>query len=269
MVSHEQMHGTCVLLDIDGTTSNTFVHMTDLSTRIGQDFPEVREALPRAYAQREAFRQRYSHFSHAQQDTIWQRSYPGTSSHSQLDIYRTFAPEVFTEKKTVEIYEWLSESANFGHAEYTDVQPMMDGLHQIGVLAVLFTLGQTKTPEGNPGWQELKVTASPRLSRMRSHITATLPEGGKGQVINESYDQQRNLFRFPMTDHLGGIATKGLVMVDDSPHNLLIAEPAIGILIDRHGKNLDWEHPNNIHVIESLEQVPALVEASITGQNIH
>lgn len=243
--------------------------MTDLSSRLGQDFPELREALPRAHAQRKAFRQQYRHLSHAQQDTIWQQSYPGTSSHSQLDICRTFAPDVFTEQKTAEVYEWLSESANFGHAEYNDVQPMIDGLQQIGALAVLFTLGQTKTLEGNPGWQELKVAASPRFSQMRSHITATLPEGGKGQVINESYDQQRDLFRFPMTDHLGDIATKDLVMIDDSRHNLQIAPPAMGILIDRQGKSLDWEHPSNIHIVESLEQVPALVEANAARRITH
>jgi hypothetical protein len=269
MANSEQLHDTSVLLDIDGTTSNTSAHMTDLSSRLVEDFPEVREALPRARAERKAFRQQHRHLSHAQQDTVWQQSYPGTSFHSQLDIYRTFAPDVFTEQKTAEIYEWLSEPANFGYAEYDDVEPMMAGLQEIGALAVLFTLGQTKTLEDHPGWQELKVAASPRFSQMRSHITATLPEGGKGQVINESYDQQRDLFRFPMTDHLGDIATKGLIMVDDSRHNLQIAQPAMGILIDRQGKSLDWEHSSNIHVVQSLEQVPALVEANAAGRNTH
>lgn len=269
MASYEQPSDTCVLLDIDGTTSNTTAHMTGLSDRLTQDFPEVREALPYIREQRRAFRKQHKQFSHTEQDAIWQQHYPGTSLHSQLDVYRTFAPDVFTEQKTAEVYEWLSESANFGHAEYDDVQPMMDGLQQIGALAVLFTLGQTKTPEGNPGWQELKVAASPRFSQMRSHITPTLPEGGKGQVINKSYDQKRDVFRFPMTDNLGDIATKSLVMVDDSRHNLQIAQPAIGILIDRRGASLSWERPGNIHVVESLEQVPTLVEANAARRITH
>lgn len=259
MSNFENVHDTVVLLDIDSTTSDTAAHMTALNDRLAEEFPEVGEVLPDIRAQRSAFRKEYGHLSFAEQDDIWQQQYPGTTSHSQLDIYRTFAPEVFTKEKTAEVHEWLSDPVNFGYAEYDDVQPMMDGLRRIGAPAILFTLGQDKTPEGAPGWQRLKIAGSPRLSGLRGHITQTLPEHGKGQVIDESYDDKTGLFRFPMPDG-AYIVARGLVMVDDSTHNLDIAEPGMGILIDRKDKKAEWDHSDNIQVVRSLEDVPALVE---------
>jgi hypothetical protein len=259
MSNFENIHDTVVLLDIDGTTSDTAAHMTALNDRLAQEFPEVGEVLPQIRSQRSAFRKEYGHLSFAEQDDIWQQQYPGTTSHSQLDIYRTFAPDVFTDEKTAQVSKWLADPQNFGYAEYEDVQPMMDGLRRIGAPAVLFTLGQDKTPEGTPGWQRLKVAGSPRLSELRGHITQTLPERGKGQVIDESYDKETGLFRFPMPDGEDIIA-RGLVMVDDSTHNLDIAEPGMGILIDRKGKKAGWDHADNIQVVQSLKDAPALIE---------
>ena len=266
MSHHEQSHTVSVLLDIDGTTSNTAAHMKGLESRLVQAFPEVSTALSHVRAERKAFRAQYSHLSHVQQDAIWQQHYPNTSYYSHLDAYQALAPEVFTKQKTAEVHGWLSEPANFGYAEYADVEPMMEGLCKIGALAALFTLGQTETSAGKPGWQTLKVASSPRFSHMRQHIAATLPEGGKGQVINESYDQERDQFRFDMTDQLGGIVTNNLVMVDDSIHNLHITQPGLGILIDRQGRHSEREYPSNIHVVQSLEEVPVLVETYVAGR---
>jgi hypothetical protein len=259
MSSFEDIHDTVVLLDIDGTTSDTAVHMAALNDRLASEFPEVGEVLPEIRAQRSAFRKQYGHLSFAEQDEIWQQQYPGTTSHSQLDIYRTFAPDVFTEEKTAEISNWLADPANFGSAEYPDVQPMMDGLRRIGAPAVLFTLGQYETPGGSPGWQQRKIAALSRLKDLSSHVTPTLPERGKGQIIDESYNEEADLFTFPMPEGQE-IVARGLVMVDDSTHNLDIAEPAMGVLVDRESKKSDWDHADNIHIVQSLVDVPALVE---------
>lgn len=259
MSNCENIHDTVVLLDIDGTTSDTATHMADLNTRLADEFPEIGEVLPKIRAERSAFRKEYGHLSFAEQDDVWQQKYPGTTSHSQLDIYRTFAPEVFTEEKTAQVSEWLANPENFGSAEYDDVQPMIDGLRRIGAPAVLFTLGQYETSSGSPGWQQRKIAALSRLKDLPRHITPTLPERGKGQVIDESYDKEADLFTFPMPNG-ENLITRGLVMVDDSTHNVEISKPGMGILIDRKGKKADWDHPDNIQVVQSLEAVPALVE---------
>lgn len=259
MSNPENIHDTVVLLDIDGTTSDTAAHMSGLNDRLAAEFPEIGEVLPNIRAERSAFRKEYGHLSFAEQDDIWQQQYPGTTSHSQLDIYKTFAPEVFTKEKTEQVYEWLSDPKNFGYSEYDDVEPMMDGLRRIGATAILFTLGQDKTPQGEAGWQQLKIAGSPRLRELRGHITQTLPEGGKGQVIDESYNEETGLYTFPMPDG-EDLVTRGIVMVDDSTHNLNIAEPGLGILIDRKGKKTEWQHTDNVQVVQSLEHVPALVE---------
>lgn len=257
--SFENIHDTVVLLDIDGTTSDTAAHMAALNDRLTQEFPEIGKVLPQIRSQRSAFRKEYGHLSFVEQEDIWQQQHPYTTSHSQLDIYRTFAPDVFTDEITTRVGEWLTEPENFGYAEYADVEHMMDGLRRIGAPAVLFTLGQDKTLEGKPGWQQLKIAGSPRLSELRSHITHTLPKHGKGQVIDESYNEQTGLFTFPMNEG-EDIVTRGLVMVDDSTHNLHIESPGMGVLIDRKGKKAEWDHSDNVQVVHSLEEVPALVE---------
>jgi len=261
MANREQVQDTCVLLDIDGTMSDTRAHMQALNERLAEAFPVVGDALPRIRAQRHAFREQYGHLAHDEQDTIWQHHHPDTSLHSQLDVYRSLAPDVFTEEKTAEVYRWLSHPVNFGYAEYEDVQPMIDGLRPLGVAKALFTLGQRTTVDGAPGWQQLKIAASPRLSQFYSHIADSLPGGGKGEIINRSYDAHTDTFRFPMTDKLGSIATKGIVLVDDSEHNMQIAQPGLGILVDRSGKHIAKEYPSNIHIVRSLIEVPDLVGA--------
>jgi FMN phosphatase YigB (HAD superfamily) len=250
------------LLDIDGTTSDTATHMSGLNERLATAFPAIGAALDGIKQQRQAFRNEHGHLSFAEQDALWQQRYPGTTSHSQLDIYRTFAPDVFDNETTAAVHTWLDDAENFGYAEYDDVQPMLEGLRRIGSPAVLFTLGQYETPTGEPGWQQRKIQSAPSLRDLPSHVTDTLPAGGKGETIAQAYNADQGLFHFPRTDGEAPMITRGLVMVDDSTHNLEHLPPqALGILIDRQGKKAHWKAPANVHVVDSLEEVPALVQA--------
>ncbi|HJQ09036.1 MAG TPA: hypothetical protein VJ836_06160 [Candidatus Saccharimonadales bacterium] len=256
----ESIHDAIALVDVDGTVSSTPQHMAGLNERLAADFPAIGERLEEIKAQRAAFRDSYGHLSFAEQDEIWQSLYPGTTSHSQLDIYRTFAPDIFDTQTTAEVKEWLSDPENFGYAEYDDVRPMFEGLRRIGSPAVLFTLGQYETSDGEPGWQQLKIKSSPLLRSLPSHITETLPPEGKGTVICQAYNQKEGLFRFPLTDGGESITTRSIVMVDDSAHNMRLPGAAMGILIDRGGKKANWQAPSNVHVVRSLEEVPVLIE---------
>lgn len=56
MSNCENIHDTVVLLDIDGTTSDTAVHMSGLNERLAQEFPEIGEVLPQIRSHRSAFR---------------------------------------------------------------------------------------------------------------------------------------------------------------------------------------------------------------------
>ncbi|HSD55954.1 MAG TPA: hypothetical protein VLA92_02260 [Candidatus Saccharimonadales bacterium] len=251
---------TAVLIDVDGTTSNTAEHMAGLNERLINAFPLIAEALPAIREKRRAFRKELGHLSFSGQDKAWQQRYPGTTSHSQLDIYRTFAPDVFDDQLTNNVYEWLQDTRNFGHAEYDDTAPMLAGLQQLGALPVIFTLGQKHVDRaGRPGWQRLKIDSAPNLRSLHTRIEETLPEGGKGAIIAQSYDETLGTFLFPLDDTDGVVSSEHLVMVDDSIDNLDLPPQALGVLVDRTGKYSEQELVTNIEVVTSLREVPAIV----------
>lgn len=255
MSSFESMPGAMALVDVDGTTSNTAQHMLGLNERLVAEFPQIGGAMPDILARRQAFRDEHAGLSFAEQDKIWQRRYPGTTSHSQLDIYRSLAPDVFDPRTTAAVKEWLRDPANFGSAEYPDTPALFQGLRKIGAPVVIFTLGD---PEF---WQPAKLDSAPSLRDVPRHITGTLPPGGKGEVIANTYDPDADVFRFPRTDGGEQIVARGAVMIDDSTHNVAELPPqALGVLVDRKGKHLDSSMPTNVEVVRSLYEVPALVE---------
>lgn len=258
-MNHEHLTDTLVLFDVDGTTSNTAQHMQGFNRRLAEAFPHIGEMLPTIRQKRAAFRREHGHLSFTQQDILWQRQYPGTTSHSQFDIYRTFAPEVFDDSTTAAVNEWLQEPTNFGHGEYDDVAFTMQALRRIGAMPALFTLGQHKTASGEPGWQELKLRSAPTLSVIPSHIAGALPAGGKGQVIAESYRANDNLFHFPTTDRSPSIQARNVILVDDSLDNLNLPPQAQGVYIDREQQAR--LAANSIAQIASLHELVDLVEA--------
>ena len=260
MPTSPKIHDLVALIDIDGTVSDTAAHMQGFNERLAEAFPAVGAALPGIIEQRSDFRRQYGHLSFVEQDAIWQNLYPGTTSHSQLDIYRTFAPQVFDEATTSAVVEWMADSTNFGYAEYEDVQPMLQGLTRLGAPAVLFTLGQYQTASGGAGWQQYKIRSAPSLRHLRSHIAETFPEGGKGAAIAQAYDAEAGAFRLPMTDGSEPLVAKKVILVDDSTHNLAMPDRSLGLLIDRAGRKTAWNGGPNIHVIRSLVEVPAIVE---------
>jgi FMN phosphatase YigB (HAD superfamily) len=229
--------------------------MPGLNERLIAAFPQIGEAMPSILARRQAFRDEHVSLSFAQQDEVWQQRYPGTTSHSQLDIYRSLAPETFDTTTTTAVKQWLRDPDNFGFAEYPDTPALFEGLRRIGVPAVIFTLGD---PEF---WQPIKLDSAPSLRGLPRHITDTLPLGGKGEVVANTYDSDADAFRFPRTDGGEPIEAKGAVMVDDSMHNVTELPPqALGVLVDRKGRHLDSRTPPNVEVVRSLDEVPALVE---------
>lgn len=251
---------TAVLIDIDGTTSNTAEHMAGLNERLIDAFPSIAQALPIIREKRRAFRRELGHLSFTGQDNIWRQRHPGTTSHSQLDIYRTFAPDIFDDQLTSDVYDWLQDTQNFGHAEYDDTASMLAGLRQIGALPVIFTLGQKHVDRaGRPGWQRLKIDSAPNLRSLHARIEDTLPQGGKGEMIAQSYDETLNTFLFPLDDSYGVVSSERIVMVDDSIDNLDMPPQSLGILVDRKGKHDGQELATNIQVVRSLHEVPAIV----------
>lgn len=260
MANQEHLTNVIALIDVDGTTSDTARHMQGFNERLVEAFPVVADALPHIRAQRRAFRAQHKELSFAQQDAIWQQQYPGTSSHSQLDIYRTFAPEIFDKQLTAEVETWLQRPEHFGHAEYEDTAPMLSGLRRIGALPVLFTLGQKQTANGGPGWQQLKAKSAPHLSQLDSRIVEDLPAGGKGQLISDAYNISETKFRFKTDSGLDVISPRA-VMIDDSVHNMELPPEAHGILIDRHGKYEQANMRPNVSVVRSLVEVPDVIQA--------
>ena len=265
MIDSSECHDIVALVDIDGTVSDTAAQMTGFNERLAAAFPAIGAALPHIIEQRANFRQQYGHLSFVEQDEIWQRLYPGTTSHSQLDIYRAFAPSVFDHATTAAVAEWASDPANFGFAEYDDVQPMLAGLRALGAPVVLFTLGQLQTASGAPGWQQLKIRSAPALQGLRSYVSETFPPvGGKGTAIAQSYDADAAVFRIPTTDGGAPITARNVVLVDDSPHNLAMPDHSLGLLIDREGRRATWSGGPKVHIIRSLVEVPAAVQIFMT-----
>jgi FMN phosphatase YigB (HAD superfamily) len=245
--------GILTLLDVDGTLSDTATHMTGLNDRLSRAFPQIGEALPNIGEQRKAFRREYGQLSFTQQDQIWRSLHPGAGSmHSQLNVYRAFAPDVFDAQTTEEVRDWLADPNNFGSAEYPDVAPMLDGLQRIGSQVILFTLGSETF------WQPTKLDSSPLLCDYPRHIPSALPDEGKGAVIARSYDHNRGKYQLPV-DNGGPFEANAVVLVDDSRHNMNLPASALGILIDRNDMYSNWDHPDNVTVINSLEYVPELV----------
>lgn len=261
IIFDQEVIPTVTLTDVDGTTSDTRVHMQGYNDRLANAFPEIPEGLLQDLgAARVAYRNKYAELTHAQQSELWNRQHPGLSLDSQTSFFEGEAPDIFTPELMSRIRAWGEDPENFGHGEYDDVAPFLDGLHRVGSLPVLVTLGSRERATGEPGWQERKVLSAPSLRPLARYVAESLPEGGKGELIGTWYDADADVFQIPRTDGGEVITSRGALLVDDVEHNVAHTHPrAMAVLLDRKGKYEGRRLPSNVRRVQSLTEVPAIV----------
>lgn len=262
-------------LDVDGTLSSTQRHMKGWETEDGQHIAGFNDRLMQAFpvlephmddlvAARIAFRNEFGHLPHTEQSQVWGQRHDGYNFDSQFGFYFGELPDVFTPEMRVQIREWSRNPNNFGYGEYDDVPLLIKGLHALGKPAILHTMGHDITVEGGvsmPGWQRLKVESSPTLCQFPQHITAQLPQDGKGEQYTNWYDRHSNTFIIPRTDKPGEfIEARKAVLLDDSEHNIRhMPENALGILVDRNNQHANTTLPDRVHRVRSVAEAPEVI----------
>jgi hypothetical protein len=272
---NQEIIPTVLLLDVDGTGSDTRKHMgywakdeggarvrvPGYNDRLAAAFPEIPlEFLEGLGAVRVAYRKQNPHLTHSQQAVQWEAEHPGSRLDSITSFYTGAAPEVFTDDLERRIRLWNRDPSNIGHGEYSDLAPAVARLHEMGMFIILLTQGSRERDTGEDGWQVDKIRGAPTIAPLAQHVAETLPSGGKGELIGRWYDANTDTFRIPRTDGGEPVMARGAVLVDDVEHNVAhIPSQAMGVLLDRSGKYEGRTLPPNVRAARSLSEVPAMV----------